>query len=161
MTLTQLRRAVSKRLLDVFIGAIGFLAALLINSLISESNDLGAYRSIMNAIHVEARLNRDIATYTLTNASGSIASREFSDTVTLQALANPVFVQYIARAQLSELGRYTGFISSANTFRHTNEMNKFSCLPQDAKETTTKALEKNWRGDAANLKAIAEAIEAF
>lgn len=161
MTFEEFRKTLSGKLVDIVVGGVGFLLALLINSYIADRSDDGAYRALLAAVRVEAAQNEKIARDARHDTPPTISARELSDAIVLQAMSNPLFIRHVPAERLPDMGAYITYVDAMNTFRRSNEANRFSALPENQKTEHDVFFQKNWLADSYDLIRLSKEIQRF
>jgi hypothetical protein len=102
----DLKRDFRKHIVDIGIGAAGFL-----------------YKSMLAAVQNEATENQGAMPTTYEDLNDKDAMwRDYSTAIISQALANPLFVKHASSTQLAIFTDYLREATSANNYRHTVEL---------------------------------------
>lgn len=121
-----------KTLLQIVVGALGFLLALGINSWVSSRNENDTYQSMLKAVRTEGEINNQVLkqSYDVFYPNG-IVLKEFSLTTTQQMMANSTFVKHAPPEYLDTLVVYIRDLSLANGYRRVNEQIQLSPTPYE------------------------------
>jgi hypothetical protein len=104
---------------------LGFLVALLINSLVERRRDKKAFQTMLKAIQAEAGSNKVILNESfLQYYRDGMVVREFFLGTVVESLASPLFIKHVKHvkpAQMELLGAYLRNIKLANCYREKAE----------------------------------------
>jgi len=108
--------------------ALGFFCALFVNARLESRKDRKAYRTMLEAIKVEAASNEAILTDSFlkfySQPDGVVLRDFFVDTVS-QSLVSLVFIKNAKTSELAALGSYLRNIRLANAYRGRSERLRF------------------------------------
>jgi len=120
--LQALKRELPTTALQVAISAIGFLIALAINTALADRSEKDTYKSLLDSVRTEAKMNDDIRSSSFEKYyKNGLVLREFTLLSTSQSLANPIFVKYASASDFRALNNYVLNLSLANAYRRISE----------------------------------------
>ncbi|HLY40459.1 MAG TPA: hypothetical protein VKR52_04555 [Terracidiphilus sp.] len=163
MTFQELQREASKKLLDVAIGASGFLIALAINSWMDNQHDKETYRAIATSVTLEFVENKSkVAVITGPGMTLDKAplEGEVRDAAITSALANPLFVKHVSIDDLTHLFIYADTLEEVKRRHALLDYAAFngegSGLQKDAKASDLIGF---WQGGAEALQGQIKLLE--
>ncbi len=144
-----------KLLLSTIVSSIGFLVALLVNSGLDRSREEQSYRSMVQAIKVEAQANREaLETGFLKYFEAGVVLQQFSTSVATQYLATPTFLKFSPKDDVSRLTQYVRLLTLSNKYREKVETIRLD----PGNEIDSGVFVKVWK---TNLEQCAKAIASI
>jgi len=142
-----MKKTTVEALVSLIVTTFGVLLGLLLNSFITDRNDSGVYHAIANSVHSEAQANKAALTgsFEYYVPTGGLVMNEFRVDVTMNSLANPLFVRKTKPTEIEALNKYVRNLSQANNYARMARQVATANMPDVAR--WNEALYQAWKSN--------------